>query len=55
LNIAEGIAQFYTEMICHKLPGEVVRSCMIESRKTSITSYSVFESSLLASHARLAH
>lgn len=34
--------------------GEVVRSCMIESRKTSITSYSVFASSLLASHARLA-
>jgi hypothetical protein len=96
LNIAEGIAQFYTEMTCRKLQerfpaaenayralleyqsgpyriheswadpelkaenrknadraGEVVRSCMIESRKTSITSYSEFASSLLASHARM--
>jgi hypothetical protein len=97
LYIAEGIAQFYTGMICRKLQdrfpaaenayralleyqsgpyrihetwadpelnpqnravadraGEVIRSCMIESRKTSITSYSEFASSLLASHARLA-
>ena len=96
LAIAEGIAQFYTEVICRRLQdrfpaaenayralleyqsgpyriheawanpklksenrknadraGEVVRSCMIEGRKTSITSYSVFESKLLASHARL--
>lgn len=96
LDIAEGIAQFYTEVICRKLQdrfpatenayrallgyqsgpyriheawpdpkldpnnrknadraGEVVRSCMIESRKTSITSYSEFASKLLASHARL--
>ena len=98
LNIAEGIAQFYTEMICRKLQerfpaaenayralldyqsgpyrvhecwadpdlkvenrkhadraGEVVRSCLIESRKTSITAYPVFASSLLASHTRFAH
>jgi hypothetical protein len=96
LNIAEGIAQFYTKMTCRKLQdrfpaaenayralleyqsgpyrvhetwtdpklnsqnpksadraGEVVRSCMIEGRKTSITAYSEFESRLLASHARL--
>lgn len=97
LNIAEGIAQFYTEMICRKLrerfpaaenayralleyqsgpyrihegwadselnpqnrtgvdrAGEVVRSCMIESRKTSIASYMEFGTRLRASHARLA-
>lgn len=34
--------------------GEVVRSCMIECRKASLTSYGEFESSLLASHERLA-
>jgi hypothetical protein len=34
--------------------GEVVRSCMIESRKTSITSYTAFQTRLRASHARLA-
>jgi hypothetical protein len=34
--------------------GEVVRSCMIECRKTSMRSYGVFESSLRACHARLA-
>jgi hypothetical protein len=98
LYIVEGIAQFYTGMICRKLQdrfpaaeiayralleyqsgpyrihetwadpelnpqnrpspdhaGEVVRSCMIESRKTSITSYSAFASSLLASHTRFAN
>jgi hypothetical protein len=34
--------------------GEVVRSCMIECRKASFTSYQEFEFSLLASHERLA-
>lgn len=33
--------------------GEVVRSCLIECRKTSTTSYQKFESSLRESHARL--
>jgi hypothetical protein len=96
LNIIEGIAQFYTAVICEKLrerfpaaedaykarlgfqsgpyrvheawadpdldsanprnnesAGEVVRSCLIEARKTGITSYSLFESILRDNHVRL--
>src|SRR5215472_17182408 len=33
--------------------GEVVRSCLIESRKASVTSYSTFQSMLHANHGRL--
>jgi hypothetical protein len=96
LDIAEGIAQFYTQVVCQRLKdrfpaaeiaykalleyqsgpylvhetwanpklernnrndvsraGEVIRSSMIEARKTSIKLYPEFESRLRESHFRL--